>query len=144
MFNNILVVCVGNICRSPTAELLLKISLPNKTVHSAGLGALVDKDMDAMARKVAEQHHIDCPIHSARQLTPTLCREADIILVMENGHKEGITRLAPEVRGKTFLLGQWSNNQEIPDPYKKKLGDFEHVYGLIAHNCALWADKLDK
>nr|WP_319782086.1 hypothetical protein [Oceanisphaera sp. IT1-181] len=61
-----------------------------------------------------------------------------------NRHKEGISRLAPEVRGKTFLLGQWSNNQEVPDPYQKSLGTFEHVYGLIAPNCVLWADRLDK
>lgn len=144
MFDNILVVCVGNICRSPTAEFLLKAALPGKMVHSAGLGALVDKDMDASARSVAEQHGLDCPPHSARQLTNELCRQADVILVMENKHKEGITRLAPEARGKTFLLGQWQQNQEIPDPFKKSPEAFEHVYKLIAHNCALWANKLDK
>lgn len=141
MFNNILVVCVGNICRSPTAEFLLKQALP-QTVHSAGLGALVGHDMDAMAKKVAEQHALDCPAHSARQLTKQLCREADVILVMESKHKEGITKLAPEARGKTFLLGQWSNNQEIPDPYKKSEEAFEHVYKLIANNSELWAQKL--
>lgn len=143
MFNNILVVCVGNICRSPTAEFFLNRLLPNKTVHSAGLGALVDKDMDAMARKIAEQHQLKCPTHSARQLTAALCREADVILVMEKRHKEGITQLAPEARGKTFLLGQWQQEQEIPDPYKKSPEAFEHVYQLIAHNCELWASKLD-
>ncbi|WP_417615574.1 low molecular weight protein-tyrosine-phosphatase [Oceanisphaera sp.] len=144
MFDNILVVCVGNICRSPTAEFLLKQALPNKIVHSAGLGALVDHDIDATAKKVAEQHGLACPTHSARQLTKQLCREADVILVMENNHKEGITRLAPEARGKTFLLGQWNNNQEIPDPYKKSEEAFEHVYKLIANNCNLWAKKLAK
>lgn len=142
MFDNILVVCVGNICRSPTAEFLLKAALPNKTVHSAGLGALVAHDIDATAKKVAEQHNLACPTHSARQLTKELCREADVILVMESGHKEGITRLAPEARGKTFLLGQWNNNEEIPDPYKKSEEAFEHVYKLIADNCALWSQKL--
>ena len=42
VFNNILVVCTGNICRSPVGEALLKQALPGKTVHSAGVGALVD------------------------------------------------------------------------------------------------------
>lgn len=142
MFDNILVVCVGNICRSPTAEFLLKQALPNKTVHSAGLGALVGHDTDATAKQVAEQHGVECPTHSARQLTKEMCRQADVILVMEDKHKEAVSRLAPEVRGKTFLLGQWNNNQEIPDPYKKSEEAFQHVYQLIADNCELWSKKL--
>ncbi|MBO1518818.1 protein tyrosine phosphatase [Oceanisphaera pacifica] len=142
MFNNILVVCVGNICRSPTAEFLLKQALPHKTVHSAGLGALVDHDTDATAKQVAEQNGLTCPTHKARQLTKELCRQADVILVMESKHKEGITKLAPEARGKTFLLGQWNNNQEIPDPYKKSEEAFQHVYQLIAENSKLWSQKL--
>nr|WP_319782087.1 hypothetical protein [Oceanisphaera sp. IT1-181] len=74
---------MGNLCRSPTAEFLHQQALPRKTVHTAGLSALVDNDMDATARKVAEQYQLICPSHSARQLTAALCREADIILVME-------------------------------------------------------------
>lgn len=144
MFNNILVVCVGNICRSPTAEFLLKQALPGKTVHSAGLGALKDHDMDATAREVAQRHGVSCPPHQARQLTRDLCRQADVILVMESRHKEGVSQLAPEARGKTFLLGQWGQGQEIPDPYKKSTEAFEHVYTLIEHHCGLWAGKLNK
>ncbi len=144
MFNNILVVCVGNICRSPTAEFLLKQALPHKAVHSAGLGALNGHDMDATAREVAERHGVCCHAHQARQLTRDLCRQADVILVMENKHKEGVSQLVPEARGKTFLLGQWSQGQEVPDPYKKSTEAFEHVYKLIAHHCGQWADKLNK
>src|SRR5699024_3757934 len=107
-----------------------------------GLGAMVGHDTDATAQKVAKQHGLECPTHSARQLTKELCREADVILVMENKHKESVSRLAPEVRGKTFLLGQWNNNQEIPDPYKKSEEAFQHVYQLIATNSNLWAKKL--
>ena len=142
MFNNILVVCVGNICRSPTAEFLLQQALPNKTVHSAGLGALDGHDTDATAKQVAEQQGTECPTHSARQLTKEMCRQADVILVMEDKHKKAVSRLAPEVRGKIFLLGQWNNNQEIPDPYKKSEEAFQYVYQLIANNCNQWAKKL--
>lgn len=53
MFNKILVVCVGNICRSPTAERLLKLYQPELTVESAGLGALVGKGADERATSVA-------------------------------------------------------------------------------------------
>ncbi|MEO1738255.1 hypothetical protein RB531_3771 [Salmonella enterica subsp. enterica serovar Typhimurium] len=53
MFNKILVVCVGNVCRSPTAERLLKRFHPSLTVASAGLGALVGKGADPAAASVA-------------------------------------------------------------------------------------------
>ena len=90
-FEHVLVVCVGNICRSPTAEFLLKRALPGKRVESAGLGALVGHDMEATARLVAEAHGLACPQHKARQLTRELCREADVILVMEARHRDGVT-----------------------------------------------------
>ncbi len=51
MFNKILVVCVGNVCRSPTAERLLKRFHPSLTVASAGLGALVGKGADPAAER---------------------------------------------------------------------------------------------
>lgn len=56
MFNKILVVCVGNVCRSPTAERLLKRFHPSLTVASAGLGALVGKGADPAAASVASAH----------------------------------------------------------------------------------------
>lgn len=57
MFNNILVVCVGNICRSPTAERLLQRYHPELKVESAGLGALVGKGADPTAISIAAEHH---------------------------------------------------------------------------------------
>ena len=57
MFNNILVVCVGNICRSPTAERLLQRYHPELKVESAGLGALVGKGADPTA--IMEKRHIE-------------------------------------------------------------------------------------
>ena len=121
MFNNILMVCIGNICRSPSAEYLLKHKLahkPNITIHSAGLGALVDKPIDPSAGQL-------------RQLTTDMLLKADLILVMEQRHIKGVTDLAQQVSGKTFLLGKWSQNQAVPDPYRKSMEAFEHVYGQI-------------
>lgn len=84
MFNKILVVCVGNICRSPTAERLLKHYQPELTVDSAGLGALVGKGADERAMSVARDHHLSLDGHVARQVTGRMCREYDLILAMEN------------------------------------------------------------
>lgn len=146
MFERILVVCVGNICRSPTAEYLLKAALPGKHISSAGLGALVGHDMDKQARAVAEQHGLICPKHEARQLTRVLCHEADLILVMEQRHRDGVTQLCPEARGKVFLLGQGSSAADtaadIADPYRKSKSFFETTYEQLHRACQVWAQRL--
>ena len=59
MFEKILVVCVGNICRSPTGERLFRERLPGRQVSSAGVSALVDKPADKVASEVAQQHGLD-------------------------------------------------------------------------------------
>jgi len=69
MFDSILVVCVGNICRSPTGERLLQQLVPGKKISSAGVGALIGKPADAMAIEVAEEHQLSLYGHIAKQLT---------------------------------------------------------------------------
>lgn len=142
MFDSILVVCVGNICRSPTGERLLQQALPHKKIASAGLGALVDKAADAHARKTASAHGLSLDGHKAQQLTTAICWEYDLILVMEKEHLDAVGRLAPEVRGKTMLFGHWLNQHEIPDPYCKSHEAFEHVYSLLDHSAQKWAHVL--
>ncbi|MFP1725511.1 protein tyrosine phosphatase [Lonsdalea quercina] len=144
MFNSILVVCVGNICRSPTGERLLKHALPGKTVASAGLGALVGNPADRMANEVAAQHGLSLEGHSARQLTGALCRQFDLILVMEKGHIDAVGRLAPEVRGKTMLFGHWLNQQEIDDPYRRSRETFEMVYTQLEQSAHQWVQALSR
>lgn len=144
MFNTILVVCVGNICRSPTAEALLKTRLQGtgKHVHSAGLGALVGKPVDPTADAVMAEAGIALPDHAARQLTDTLLREADLVLVMEERHLRSVTAMSPESRGKTFLIGKWLEDMEIPDPYRQQRVAFEHVYRLLDESVTAWLPYL--
>ncbi len=144
MFNRILVVCIGNICRSPTAERLLQAALPDKEITSAGLGALVDHEMEATAQRIMQGHRpdIDVSNHKARQLNAELTSQSDLILVMERSHLNHITKRYPQASGKTMLLGQWRDSQEIPDPYRKSDEAFEFAYKLIAENCDEWAKRL--
>ncbi|GAA3596411.1 protein tyrosine phosphatase [Gibbsiella quercinecans] len=144
MFNSILVVCVGNICRSPTGERLLKKMLPNKKVSSAGLGAMVGKPADATAVEVANQHNLSLEGHQGKQLTAAMCREYDLILVMEKGHIDAVSRLAPEVRGKTMLFGHWLGQREISDPYHQSREAFEFVYRLLNESAQKWAAALSR
>lgn len=139
MFNSILVVCVGNICRSPTGERLLQKCMPEKKISSAGLGALVGKPADEMAQEVALSHELSLENHKGKQLTAKMCREFDLILVMEKSHIEAVCRLAPEVRGKTMLFGHWIGPREIADPYRQSREAFEFVYGLLDQSAQKWA-----
>lgn len=150
MFNNILVVCLGNICRSPTAEFLLKQKLPHKHIASAGLQACISSDgtgwdMDATAKQVAEQNGLISPKHQAQQLNQQLVSQYDLILVMEAQQRNIIAKRYPEAHAKTMLLGQWltgTNSKDIPDPYKKSEEVYQHVYQLIDAAVQAWCSKL--
>ncbi|EIV6707780.1 TPA: protein tyrosine phosphatase [Klebsiella aerogenes] len=142
MFNSILVVCTGNICRSPIGERYLHNALPNKKIDSAGTGALVNHDADPSAAKIASQHGLSLDGHKGKQFTSALGRQYDLILVMEKSHIEQIGRIAPEARGKTMLFGHWLNQREIPDPYRKSEEAFSSVYQLIEQAGKLWVERL--
>lgn len=148
MFNNILVVCLGNICRSPTAQFLLQHHLPNKTIHSAGITAMKHSDgrgwdMDKTARETAKRNGYAFPEHEAQQLTRELIGHYDLILVMENNHRSHIAQRYPEAHAKTMLLGQWlESGKEIPDPYKKSDEVYQHIFELIDESCLKWKQKL--
>ncbi|WP_241575009.1 protein tyrosine phosphatase [Rosenbergiella nectarea] len=142
MFNSILVVCTGNICRSPTGERLLRQLLPNKKVDSAGTGALKGHAADATATLVAEKHNLSLADHQGQQFTRQLAQQYDLILVMEKHHQEEVTSIAPEARGKTMLFAHWLTSKAIPDPYRQSQEAFEHVYQLIEQAAQAWAKKL--
>ena len=142
MFDRILVVCVGNICRSPTAEFMLQELLPAKQLESAGLHALAGQDMDPQARAVAENAGIACPAHTARQLTNAMVNQADLILVMEQRHRDELNRRFPQGSGKTMLLGKWQNDKDIADPYRKSDEVFAQIFKQLQENCQAWAKKL--
>ncbi|MBF7053196.1 low molecular weight phosphotyrosine protein phosphatase [Halomonas sp. KAO] len=145
MFQRILVVCTGNVCRSPVAEAMLRRALPGKQVASAGLGALVGQNVDLSARELAEAEGLDVSIHQARQLTTEMLINHDLILVMSSGQRRAVGELAPEALGKTMLLGKWlaaGKGLDIPDPYRKSREAFEHVHQLLAEATAGWVARL--
>ncbi|HBM07568.1 low molecular weight phosphotyrosine protein phosphatase [Pseudomonas sp. Choline-3u-10] len=144
MFQNILIVCVGNICRSPAAEALLAHKLEGKglTISSAGIGALVGNPMDKTAHEVLNDHGVEHASHRARQVDSEMLHRADLILVMEQSHVQHIRQIAPEVHGKTFLLGKWLDDTEIPDPYRQSKPAFEHVHSLLTQSVESWLPYL--
>lgn len=146
MFQKILTVCVGNICRSPTAEILLRAELPEPRYHvsSAGVGALIGKGIENTAARVLEAHGHKANDHIARMLTRQMLHNVDLVLAMEKPHIEHILSTAPEARGKVFLLGKWQNDREIADPYRRGEAAFALAYDQIAEGAAAWAARIKR
>lgn len=144
MFSNVLIVCVGNICRSPMAEALLRHRLSSSAVqiHSAGIGTMPGSSIDPLARAVLQTHGVPTRRHEARQVNRQLLRQADLILLMEQPHILNILKLAPEVRGKTFLIGKWQHQQEIADPYRGPQSAFEKTYEHLSRCVDDWLPYL--
>ena len=142
MYQKILIVCVGNICRSPTGERLLQKKLPGHQIASAGIRALTGNDADFQAIKTALRHGVVIAGHTARQLTVGMCRQADLILVMEPAHIEAVADILPAAHSKTMLFGQWLHKKSIPDPYRQSDDMFEAVFEQLEEAATLWAEKL--
>ena len=142
MFNNILVVCMGNICRSPIGERLLQYYFPQKAVYSAGIIAKNGMPAYDGAVYIAEQHQLSLANHKSLRLSRELCSKADLILVMENSHIDRIHQQFPETRGKVMLFGLWINKTEIPDPHKCSDEIFKHVYQLMRKATMAWQGKI--
>ena len=144
MFNSILVVCTGNICRSPMGERLLRQQLPGRQVTSAGIFGLEGCPADAAAQAVAWRHGISLEGHVARTVTRSLLQKSDLILVMEPKHLRFIATMAPENRGKSLLFGQWLETKDIPDPYHKSREAFEYVFNQLGKASQEWARRLSQ
>ena len=142
MIKNVLVVCVGNICRSPLGERLLQSKVPELHVTSAGIGALVGKPADETASEVAKEHGVSLGGHAARQATAELLGAADLILVMEAGHKTAVGKIAPQIMGRVMLADHWSGPSDVADPYKMSREFHEHVFTQMNSAMDQWAKRL--
>ena len=135
--HNILVVCIGNICRSPMAEYLLKQAYPDRLVHSAGISGLTGHPADEKAKQCMQRLGIDIRSHSARKLNTELIKQADLILVMSQNQQKHIEQQWPFAKGKTFRLGHWQS-KNIADPYQHDQNVFDETCQLIQHCVADW------
>lgn len=142
MIRSVLVVCVGNICRSPLGERILARALPELTVRSAGLAAVVGAAADKTAVAAASEIGLDLDGHVARQITADIGASHDLILVMELSHKAEIERRFPQLSGKTMLFDHWSGGKGIADPYRKPVETHRVIRDQILTAAKAWAKKL--
>ncbi|MFL5291593.1 MAG: low molecular weight protein-tyrosine-phosphatase [Myxococcales bacterium] len=134
MFDRVLMVCTGNICRSPMAQVLLADALKKRgidvAVESAGLGALVGHPADPIAVKLMQARGLDLSGHRGRQLTREIIRSFPLILVMEKEQQRGVEQLDPSARGRVLRVGG-VGNFDVPDPSRRGLAAFEVSLTLI-------------
>ena len=142
MFRSVLVVCVGNICRSPLGEAVLARALPGLRLSSAGLAAVVGHGADADAARAAAEVGLDLSGHVARQLTAEIGAAQDLILVMEPGHRAEIFRRFPALSGRVMLFDHWTGGQGIADPFRRDLAVHRATRDRILAAAEPWIARL--
>ena len=143
MIKSVLVVCVGNICRSPVGERSLQERLQSLNIKSAGIAALVGHSADETSSLAAAERGLSLAEHKACQFTTAMAHDYDLILVMEAGHKREIIKLAPHLSGKIMLFDHWNGGKGIPDPYRKPIEAHRGVIDLILTAADTWATRLN-
>ncbi|MEY4983205.1 MAG: hypothetical protein RIR62_1471 [Pseudomonadota bacterium] len=142
-FRSVLVVCIGNICRSPVGERVLAAGLPGLRIGSAGLHAMTGQPADTVTAEAAGRQGVDLGGHVARMLTPALGSEHDLLLVMERSHRHEIAERFPQLLGRTMLFGQWiGSGTDISDPYRRPSVIHEQTVSLIRQAGAEWVSRL--
>lgn len=139
----ILVVCEGNICRSPMAAGLLAHALPHSGVHSAGLNALSGMPADETAVRLMRARGIDISSHRAAQLTSDLCQHTDLILVMSTEQRKHVEHKYPFSCGRVFRIGEFSKH-DVPDPYRRPEAVFRKALELISDGVTEWTQRIHK
>lgn len=113
----VLVVCTGNVCRSPQAAQLLQTTIDQAgeswrsavLITSAGTRALEGSPMDEQAAALTVRLGAHATDHAARQLTPEMIEEADLVLAMAREHRSEVVRAAPRASRKAFLLTEFAD-----------------------------------
>ncbi|WP_027794318.1 low molecular weight protein-tyrosine-phosphatase [Paraburkholderia acidipaludis] len=141
MIETVLVVCEGNICRSPLAAAMLARSLPGIGFSSAGTHALVGEGADPLMVELARDRGVRLESHVATPLTDERVRAADLIITMTKAQRERIESAWPYARGKVFRLIE-GEGIDIVDPYRRHRATFDLAVAQIEHGVAHWRDVL--
>ena len=148
----ILMVCLGNICRSPLAEGILQSKLPKDKfiVDSAGTGNWhAGQQPDKRSIATAKNRGLDITHQRARQIKVSDFENFDYIYVMDTSNYTNVVNLAPNTTSKEKVALMMEalypgENIEVPDPYFGGDDGFHNVYNMLDEACTIVADELLK
>ncbi len=149
---NILFVCLGNICRSPLAEGILKSKLEGKKfpfiIESAGFESYhINESPDQRAIKIAKEHGIDISENKCRLFTTEDFDNFDVIYVMDASNYRDVqyfARTEKDMNKVKYILSEIDGRERsVPDPYYGIDSGFESTYNLINEACKRIAEMLD-
>ena len=146
----ILMVCLGNICRSPLAEGILKSKLPQDKfiVESAGTGDWhIGKKPDERSIATAAKNGIDISKQRGRVFKVADFELFDYIFVMDNSNYDNVIELAPNAAAKNkvqLILNELfpGENVDVPDPYYGLQNGFDMAYEMLNESCDILAKRL--
>jgi len=151
---SVLFVCMGNICRSPLAEGILRQGLADAglvelvAIDSAATGNWHQGDApDPRSVETASSHGIDISAQRARQVMPEDYDRFDLIFAMDRSNEATLRARAPSSRhDKIFLFLDHTlgSRVDVPDPYHGGASGFEDVYQLLREGCNELVSRLDK
>ncbi|MEO0076140.1 MAG: low molecular weight protein arginine phosphatase [candidate division WOR-3 bacterium] len=138
----VLFVCTGNSCRSPMAkgifdkcceQLLSKNSRIKIVSYSCGTNTTEGQTPSPFAIKAVAKYDVDIRHHLSAPISKSRIKMADLILTMEQKHKEKVIELVPEAKERTFLLSEYATGklEEISDPFQKSYDDYRKVAGQL-------------
>ena len=149
MIRRVLLVCTGNICRSPLAAVMLGRALGQRNVRdvdvrSAGTGAWDGAPASEGAYLVALENGLDLSEHRAQLLTRDLVEGSDLILTMARHHRARVDELGGQ--GRVSVLGEYIGKQgddaEVSDPFGGDLAIYRDTYTQLEAFIAAAADRL--
>ena len=146
----ILMVCLGNICRSPLAEGILASKLPKNKfkVASAGTGDWhVGQEPDKRSILTAKKNGIDISQQRGRHFKSADFQEFDYIFVMDKSNYDNVIALAPNAESKLkvqLILNEIfpNENVDVPDPYFGLQNGFDLAYDMLDQSCSVLAKRL--
>ena len=146
----ILLVCLGNICRSPLAEGILASKLPKDKfiVDSAGTGSWhIGRQPDERSIAIAKKYKLDISKQKGRQFTESDFDAFDYIYVMDISNYQDVISLSKnnsDTEKVQLILNELfpNENVDVPDPYYGVANGFQAVYKMLDETCDLIAKKL--
>lgn len=145
----ILMVCLGNICRSPLAEGIMRSKLPDHfTVDSAGtIGKHAGEKPDHRSVKTAANYKLDISAQQSRPFTADDFEEFDLIYCMDRYNYRDVLAKARSVehRNKVKLIMDELDShkgKDVPDPYYGEMQHFDEVYRMLDQACAAAATRI--